>query len=80
MVVNPDRKFMNPQEYLGWEEQQPIKYEYINGEVFAMTGGTIPHSAIAINLATGLKNHLRGGSCRVYGADTLKLTGVIKIR
>ncbi|MCL1474480.1 Uma2 family endonuclease [Argonema antarcticum] len=69
MVANLDPKYMTPQEYLDWEEQQPIKYEYINGEVFAMTGGTIPHSAIAINLATSLKNHLRGGSCRVYGAD-----------
>ena len=69
MVAIPEPKYMSPQEYLEWEEKQPIKYEYINGEVFAMTGGTIPHNAIAVNLTTGLKNHLRGGSCRVYSAD-----------
>jgi len=33
---------MTPTEYLGWEENQPIKYEYINGKIYAMTGGTFP--------------------------------------
>jgi Uma2 family endonuclease len=60
---------MTPQEYLAWEEQQPIKYEYINGHVFAMTGGTIPHNDIALNLASALKNHLRGKGCKVQMAD-----------
>jgi Uma2 family endonuclease len=65
MVASPERKYMTPQEYLEWEERQDIKYEYVNGEVFAMTGGTIPHTTIALNLASALKNHLRGGSYRV---------------
>nr|WP_249099590.1 Uma2 family endonuclease [Argonema galeatum] len=60
---------MTPQKYLEWEEDQNIKYEYVNGEVFAMTGGTIPHNAIALNLASSLKNHFRGGSCRAFMAD-----------
>lgn len=61
--------FMSPQEYLEWEEQQPIKYEYVNGEVFAMTGGTLPHNSVALNLASALKNHLRGKGCKVFMAD-----------
>ena len=61
--------FMSPQEYLEWEEQQPIKYEYVNGEVFAMTGGTLPHNSVALNLASALKNHLRGQGCKVFMAD-----------
>ncbi|MBE9219467.1 Uma2 family endonuclease [Dolichospermum flos-aquae] len=69
MVANFDRSYMSPLEYLEWEEQQDIKYEYINGEVFAMTGGTIPHNDIAFNLASGLKNHLKGSKCRVNIAD-----------
>ncbi|MDB9535109.1 Uma2 family endonuclease [Dolichospermum planctonicum CS-1226] len=69
MVANLDRSYMSPLEYLEWEEQQDIKYEYINGEVFAMTGGTIPHNDIAFNLASGLKNHLKGSKCRVNIAD-----------
>jgi len=42
MIASPNSQPLTPQEYLEWEEQQPIKYEYINGEVFAMTGGTLP--------------------------------------
>jgi Uma2 family endonuclease len=69
MVVNFEKSYMSPLEYLEWEEQQDIKYEYINGEVFAMTGGTIPHNDIAFNLASGLRNHLKGSKCRVNIAD-----------
>ncbi len=60
---------MSPQEYLAWEEQQPLKHEYIDGEVFAMAGGTLPHNAIAVNLTTALKPHLRSKGCRVFMAD-----------
>jgi Uma2 family endonuclease len=69
MVASPEQNYMSPQEYLEWEERQEIKYEYVNGEVFAMIGGTIPQSTIALNLASALKNHLRGGKCRVNIAD-----------
>lgn len=69
MVANPGHKYLTPQEYLEWEERQDIKYEYVNGEVFAMTGGTIPHNDIAVNLTTALKNHLRGSGCKVSMAD-----------
>ena len=69
MIAQPQHQLMTPQEYLEWEEQQPIKYEYINGEVFAMTGGTLPHNSIAVNLTSALKNHLRGKGCKVFMAD-----------
>jgi Uma2 family endonuclease len=65
MVASLDGKLMTPQEYLEWEEHQDIKYEYINGEVFAMTRGNIPHNTIALNLASALKIHLRQRSYRV---------------
>lgn len=60
---------MSPQEYLEWEAQQPLKYEYFNGEVVAMTGGTIPHNDLVVNLTTLLKNYLRGKGCKVQMAD-----------
>ena len=69
MIANSEFRYMTPQEYLEWEEQQPLKYEYVNGEAFAMTGGTIPHTAIALNLASALKNHMRGKGCIVLMAD-----------
>ena len=69
MIANRQTPLMTPQDYLDWEEQQPLKYDYIEGEVYAMTGGTIPHNEIAVNLTTSLKNHLAGKGCKVLMAD-----------
>ena len=69
MVASPDFSHMTPQEYLLWEEKQPLRYEYLNGEIFAMTGGTIPHNQVAVNLAALLKSHLRGKGCKVLTSD-----------
>lgn len=69
MIAQLQIQPMTPQEYLEWEEKQPLKYEYINGKVYAMTGGTLSHNSIALNLASALKNHLRGKGCKVFMAD-----------
>ncbi len=69
MIASLNYPGMTPQEYLVWEEEQPLRYEYINGEVVAMTGGTIPHNQVAVNLATLLKSHLRGKGCKVLTSD-----------
>jgi len=60
---------MTVQEYLEWEPQQDIRYEYVNGKIFAMTGGTIPHNDIALNFYTALRPHLRSRGCRVNVSD-----------
>ena len=69
MIADPNFKYMTPQEYLEWEAIQEMKHEYIDGEVFAMTGGTVPHNLISGNLYALLKSHLRGKACRVLFAD-----------
>lgn len=69
MIAIPDKLQMSFQEYLEWEARQDCKYEYVNGAVYAMTGGTIPHSAIAVNLLASLRPHLRGRSCQVLSSD-----------
>jgi Uma2 family endonuclease len=58
-----------PEEYFAWEEQQLHRHEYIDGEVYAMSGGTQNHSDIAGNFLTLLKSHLRGGSCKTFNSD-----------
>jgi len=56
-------------EYLAQEETAEVKHEFINGEVRAMTGGTIKHSALASRLNTALSNALAGRRCQVYSSD-----------
>ncbi len=58
-----------PEEYFAWEEQQLHRHEYIDGEVYAMTGGTINHSQIALNFGSLLKIHLRGSGCKTLNSD-----------
>ncbi|MGP1382592.1 MAG: Uma2 family endonuclease [Thainema sp.] len=69
MIANPQSNYMSPQDYLDWEATQEIKHAYVDGDVFAMTGGTVAHNLIAGNLFALLKAHLRGKGCRVFIAD-----------
>lgn len=69
MIALSDYTPLNPEEYLKLEKQSPIKHEYIDGEVYAMALTTDTHNTIALNIATLIRNHLRGKDCRVYFAD-----------
>jgi Uma2 family endonuclease len=69
MIADPKHQLMTPDVYLEWEAQQPLRHEYLNGLAYAMTGGTVPHNDIALNLATALRPYLRSKGCRVNVAD-----------
>ncbi len=56
-------------EYLAWEEIQLEKHEYINGEVSAMSGGSVNHGRIAIRLTGLFDTHLDGSGCITGNSD-----------
>jgi Uma2 family endonuclease len=57
MIANPNNfPQLSPTEYFAWEEQQLEKYEYINGEVYAMSGGSKNHSLISVRFITLFSN------------------------
>ncbi len=56
-------------DYFGIEEMSEIKHEYYDGEIFAMTGASINHNRIAVNLATALNIALRGKPCEAFTSD-----------
>ena len=60
---------MTVEAYLEWEPLQELRYEFVDGEVLAMTGGTLPHNDIAINLLTALRPQVRQNGCRINIAD-----------
>jgi len=60
---------MGVAEYLAFERHSPVKHEYVDGHVYAMSSGTRAHSEIAVNIVAALRGHLRGGPCRVYNSD-----------
>jgi Uma2 family endonuclease len=73
------RKPITLAEFLDWEEQQPLRYEFDGFQPIAMTGGTAAHAALQRNLAIALGGRLRGQLCQFFGAD-LKIEVAGKIR
>jgi Uma2 family endonuclease len=69
MVSLPDRLFMSAAEYLNWEPTQEDRYEYWDGEVVAMSGGTRNHNRISLNFSKLLDDALLNRGCDVYIAD-----------
>src|SRR5436305_14016749 len=70
MVAHPNRSRMSVEEYLELDRSSPdTKYEYIDGEVYLMAGGSPAHARIAATLIRELGFHLRGGPCDVYTSD-----------
>ena len=65
---------MTLREFLVWEDLQPERHEFYNGEVFAMVGGRRIHKCVIGNLAFRLRGLLEGSACQVFAAGmTLQL-------
>jgi Uma2 family endonuclease len=60
---------LTPEDYLRIERAAEWKNEYVDGEMFAMSGASPRHVLIATNLARELGNELREGPCTTYSAD-----------
>ncbi|SKB11351.1 conserved hypothetical protein [Planktothrix sp. PCC 11201] len=70
MIAEPQYpQKMTAEEYLEWESKQELRYEYIDGEILAMTGGTLSHAKIYLNLYRALYPHLRQRGCEAYVSD-----------
>lgn len=69
-MTEPDaHRPLSSDEYLRFEASSPVRHEYVAGEVYAMTGGTLRHNQIAGNIFARLFAAARGGPCRVYMND-----------
>ena len=56
-------------EYLGFEASSNVKHEFLDGQIYAMAGGTPEHSALAAAVITLLGPQLRAGEGRPYNSD-----------
>ena len=68
MSGQPQARY-SPQEYLELERQTEYKSEYVNGEIFAMSGASEEHNLIVMNVAAALHTQFRGRPCKVYAND-----------
>lgn len=63
---------MSIEEYLELDRGSEGRWEYANGEAFAMAGASLRHNALASNITIALHAKLRGGPCRPW-ADGQKI-------
>jgi len=69
MAVLQTKPRLSEAEYLVIERAAAYKSEFFDGEMFAMAGGSLPHSRIATNLAIEIGNRLKGRPCVPFNSD-----------
>ena len=68
MASHPVNKVTEDQ-YLALDRAAEIRSEYFDGEMFAMSGGSMLHARLAVNLLVELKNVLRERDCEAFTSD-----------
>lgn len=68
-MSNALRQPMTVEEFLAWEEQQELRYEFDGFRPVAMTGGSYAHDTISVNLLRHLGNRLQGKPCQPHGSN-----------
>lgn len=56
-------------QFLWWEREQAFKHEFVDGVVRAMTGTTVRHNEILLNVVAVLRRAQRGSGGRTHAAD-----------
>ena len=69
IALKDNSRSFTPEEYFSWSEHQLEKYEYIDGEVYAMSGGSVTHGRIAIRLTGLFDSHLENRTCITGNSD-----------
>lgn len=69
MLTSSSPKTLRLEEYRNLETSAETKHEYHDGEIIEMTGGSINHNSILINLIVLLKLALRGTNYRLQSSD-----------
>lgn len=62
-------EYMSVAEYLEGEKISPVKYEYIDGDAYAMAGASDRHNRLSGNIYNYLDNHLGDDPCEPFIAD-----------
>lgn len=77
---NPEQRSMSEADYLAFEEVSELRHEFVNGEVFAMTGAMVRHNAICNNISTSLANQLADKDCLVLSDTRVKVEAKVSYR
>jgi Uma2 family endonuclease len=68
VASNPITK-VTAEEYLVLDRAAEFRSEFIDGEIIAMSGGSVRHSRLQINLGAEIHGALRGSPCQAFSSD-----------
>ncbi len=68
MVLSEKRKYTFD-EYIALEKAQGVRYEFNNGNVYAMAGTTKRHNTIVQNITFALRPFARKNGCQTYSEN-----------
>ncbi len=69
-MSNPARDgTVSIEEYLDTESHSLVRHEYVDGQLFGMSGSSAAHNLIALNLYVLLRSHTKGAGCAVFVSD-----------
>jgi Uma2 family endonuclease len=60
---------MSIEEYIEFDKLSEERFEYFDGELFAMAGGSPNHTRVSGNVFAVLRDKLRGSTCEAFTAD-----------
>jgi Uma2 family endonuclease len=63
------KTFVTPEEYLALERRAEYRSEYYDGEIFAMTGASLRHNRITLNIGSELNVQLKTRQCQAFTSD-----------
>ena len=69
IAKSQEKNRMTPEQYLEFERNSEIRHEYFEGEIYAMTGGSLNHNQISTNIVRELGNQLKNSPCRPFASD-----------
>jgi Uma2 family endonuclease len=68
-ALRQPKEILTAEQYLRIERLAETKSEYVNGQVYAMAGGSLNHGRIARNISSSLNRQLHGRPCEVFTSD-----------
>lgn len=68
MVAVPKERF-TIEEYIEFDKNSEERWEYFDGDVVSMSGGTLAHNRITTNFVVGLQSKALAKGCEVFAGD-----------
>jgi Uma2 family endonuclease len=69
MSLHDPKSYLSVDEYLASERDNPVRHEYVQGQLYAMAGASDRHNRIALNIASRFNDHLANNHCEAFMVD-----------